>query len=171
MLDSGITGVVSLRPLPPDEFELLGEMRLPGGGVVRLYRLRKAARPLVYVTDASVRIQWRDEGDRVLIQSNSTQPGFLVVSRNALPGWRCAVDGTPQEVLRTSTGFLRIAAPAGSHTIELSYVTPGFRPGLALNLCGLLLIARLWFGEPSRNLPENSNRRDTADAETKENRA
>ena len=81
--------------------------------------------------------------------------GHISVSRDkmlciAVPydtGWSAYVDGEKTELFRANTAFMAVELPAGEHTVELKYWTPGLTGGLvltAIGLCGLacLIILR-----------------------------
>ena len=54
-------------------------------------------------------------------------------------GWSAKVDGKPVEVLKGDTGFIAVPIEgAGEHDIELTYLTPGLLPGLAISVLTLI---------------------------------
>lgn len=75
-----------------------------------------------------------------------TAPGptsnFLVISEiNYPPSWRATIDGHPADLIQTDYLLRGLVVPAGKHTIEMNYVSPGFETGkyasLGLNLVTL----------------------------------
>ncbi|MCH3967669.1 MAG: YfhO family protein [Atopobiaceae bacterium] len=52
-------------------------------------------------------------------------------------GWTATVDGEPATLIEANTAFMALDLPAGEHTIELHYMTPGLREGAAVSMCGL----------------------------------
>ncbi len=54
-------------------------------------------------------------------------------------GWSATVDGKEQKPLQTGGGFMALPMSAGSHTVEMSYVTPGLVAGIWLSLLGVCL--------------------------------
>ena len=58
-------------------------------------------------------------------------------------GWTARVDGAPAPVLRCGVTYMGLALPEGTHTIEMTYVTPGLRPGAAVTAVSALLAAIL----------------------------
>ncbi len=48
------------------------------------------------------------------------------------PGWRAEVDGEPAPVLVADHVLRAVPLPAGKHAVELRYVPPGLRLGLAI---------------------------------------
>lgn len=72
-------------------------------------------------------------------------------------GWSAKVDGKPADVLKGDTGFIAVPIEGvGEHDIELTYVTPGFLPGLVVSLltaacCGAWLAVRHVRGQRERD--------------------
>lgn len=70
-------------------------------------------------------------------------PGFVVLNETLYGGWEATTDGAPVPIL-AANGFVRaVEVPAGSHTIEFRYATPGLGLGLGLSL-GALAGSLLW---------------------------
>jgi hypothetical protein len=63
--------------------------------------------------------------------------GFLVVTQNALPGWRAWVDGKPAGIYLADGLFQGVAIKAGDKEVWLSYEPASFRIGLFLSLVSL----------------------------------
>ncbi|MCR5652527.1 MAG: YfhO family protein [Ruminococcus sp.] len=53
-------------------------------------------------------------------------------------GWKAYVDGKESEILRANTMFSALELSKGSHTIRLTYATPGFKIGIVLSALGAL---------------------------------
>ncbi|MBQ9082249.1 MAG: YfhO family protein [Clostridia bacterium] len=75
---------------------------------------------------------------------------YVFFSVPAEDGWSAQVDGQDVEILPVNVGFMAVRVPAGSHTIEFTYRTPGLGTGTLLSLGALLvlslyLIAMAWF--------------------------
>jgi len=51
-------------------------------------------------------------------------------------GWTATVDGQPAQVLRVNTMYTGLLLPPGEHSIQLRYVTPGLKTGLAASAAG-----------------------------------
>lgn len=64
--------------------------------------------------------------------------GLLVVRSSFARGWRAAVDGRPAEVLRANAKHMAVPVPAGRHRVDLRYVAPGLRAGLAVTAVAAL---------------------------------
>jgi uncharacterized membrane protein YfhO len=74
-------------------------------------------------------------------------PAWLVVVEAWEPGWRALLDGREADVLRANGLFRAVAIPAaGRHRVELTYVPPGLRTGVALTTVAAAagLVAAAW---------------------------
>jgi len=77
----------------------------------------------------------------VVVEAESSAPGWLVLADTFYPGWRADVDGRPAEVLRANHAFRAVHLPAGRHEVRFRYVSVWFRVGLALAGVGALALA------------------------------
>ncbi len=80
--------------------------------------------------------------NRVTIEAQLDQPGYLVFTDLVAPGWQVRVNGTPQPLLFVDLIFRGVALPAGTFQVEFTYEPPGFRIGMilsALTLLGILV--------------------------------
>jgi hypothetical protein len=101
-------------------------------------------------TGASRIVQERP--DRVLIEADLSEPGYVVLVDSYDPGWRAQLDGRPVPIVRANTIFRAVQVPGGHHLIE--YVYRPWAVGLGILLCGVTLastVAALVVlrGEPS----------------------
>ncbi len=85
--------------------------------------------------------------DRVRLQADLGQDGFVVLTDAFDAGWRASVDGRPAPVLRANLAFRAVAVPAGRHSVEMVYRPASVSAGLLLSLgaaagCGLALARR-----------------------------
>lgn len=82
--------------------------------------------------------------DHVVIQANAPSPAVLVLADTVHPGWTCAVDGHPSEML-VADGFMR-ATPvsAGNHAVVFRYRPTSFLLGLYGSLVALSGILAFW---------------------------
>jgi hypothetical protein len=67
-------------------------------------------------------------------------PGFVVLNEAYFSGWSAFVDGVPGRVMPANYAMRAVEVPAGRHSIELRYETPGLRLG-ALVSAGALAVA------------------------------
>lgn len=85
----------------------------------------------------------RTEANRLVIQTDAPDAGYLVISQTGYPGWRATVDGRAVPILPANGAFQAVPAPAGSHTVMLAYRPVSFRIGAGLSLATLLGLAGL----------------------------
>jgi hypothetical protein len=79
--------------------------------------------------------------ERYLTESDGE--GYLVVRASFARGWTASVDGRAAAVARANGKHRAVRVPPGGHQVELRYVPPGLRWGLAASaasLIGLLLV-------------------------------
>jgi hypothetical protein len=90
------------------------------------------------------------EGDpnRLVINLQAPEAGWLVVSDVWYPGWRAWVDGRPVMIWRANFLFQAVKVESGSHQVILAYQPLPFLLGLGASLLSLLgligLIFMLW---------------------------
>jgi hypothetical protein len=92
--------------------------------------------------------------DRVVVRTETTKPGLLVLADNYLQGWTATVDGAPATVYRANHTFRGVRVDQGSHVVEFRFEPPGLRTGFALYLVsmsllalyGIALLVRRWRG-------------------------
>ena len=58
-------------------------------------------------------------------------------------GWQAMVDGRPVESFRANRAFIGLEVPAGTHDVELYYITPGLKQGILLSGVGVISLAVL----------------------------
>ena len=58
-------------------------------------------------------------------------------------GWRAYIDGEPVDIERADIGFMAISVPAGDHSVQLEYCTPGIFAGLAISIVSWAIFASL----------------------------
>ena len=76
--------------------------------------------------------------DRVELQCTLDQDGYVLLAETWDPGWTATLDGAPAEILRANFGFRAVAAPAGTHRIEMTYRPLPLVLGLAVSGFGWL---------------------------------
>jgi hypothetical protein len=91
--------------------------------------------------DDTGRVSWSSAGARVETDSSAPQrevvrydagtPGRLLFARLAWPGYTASVDGRAVETVDGPAGLLAVDVPAGRHTLEVSYRSPGLGAGAA----------------------------------------
>lgn len=93
--------------------------------------------------------------DRVRVEAETSQPGYVVLVDTYDPNWTATVDGRRATVLRANLGFRAVAVLAGRHLVEYRYRPATIVVGLAITVCALLAgvaltVAR--FGEVSSGI-------------------
>ena len=86
---------------------------------------------------APLNLQMEDLTISGTIKADTDQTVFLSIPYDA--GWTLEIDGQEAELSQAFLGFTAFTVPVGVHTIELSYLSPGFALGLTLTLFALLL--------------------------------
>jgi hypothetical protein len=82
-----------------------------------------------------------EQPDRVLLEADLSEPGYVVLVDSYDPGWQAWLDGRPIPILRANTTFRAVQVPGGRHRIEYAY-----RPwavGVGLLLSGITLASTL----------------------------
>ena len=82
----------------------------------------------------------RDTGDDVRIKVDAKGTGYLVVADAMQHGWHATVDGKPAVLTPADHAGVAVHLPAGTHTVEITYVPDGWRKGVALSFASALLI-------------------------------
>ena len=87
-----------------------------------------------------------ERADRVVVEAELSDAGYVVLADAYDPGWRATLDGAPVTLLRANLAFRAVAAPAGRHRVELVYRPRAFSVGLAVSaltlVVALVLVAR-----------------------------
>jgi uncharacterized membrane protein YfhO len=86
-----------------------------------------------------------------------TDPGRLVLSIPADEGWTLYVDGKETEIEPLSDALIGVTLGEGTHTISLSYTTPGVKAGAAGTFAALALFAVSMLFEIMRSKKEKGN--------------
>ena len=89
----------------------------------------------------------RDDPEHVRIQAAMQRGGLLVLTDKMDDGWRVSVDGEDAKPLYVNSVVRGVAVPAGRHTVDWRYRTPGLLAGTAISLLALAgLVAALVLG-------------------------
>ena len=77
---------------------------------------------------------------KVVLETKSECPAFLVLSDTYYPGWKVKIDsGTEIEALKTNYLFRGVNIPPGKHTIIFEFKPKSFRIGLLISVSALIL--------------------------------
>jgi hypothetical protein len=85
----------------------------------------------------------RMAADRVLLDADLSDSGYVVLVEAHSAGWRVKVDGTEALLLRANVAFRAVAVAAGRHRIEFFYRPPALLVGTGISACTLVLAAAL----------------------------
>ncbi len=85
-----------------------------------------------------------DTPNRVVLDVETTHPGYLMLADSWYPGWTATVDGQATAVLPADVAFRAVALPQpGLHRIVFNYFPPGLTVGLAISASTTALLALL----------------------------
>lgn len=89
------------------------------------------------------------EPDRIVVNADLTQPGYLVLNEPFDHGWKAWVDGKPVPVLQANVVMRAVIVPAGSHVVVFAYEPAALTLGLWVTIAAaagwlLLLLATLF---------------------------
>lgn len=59
--------------------------------------------------------------NRIHVEANLNEPGFLVITDNYYPGWVVQVNGETAEILRANTIFRAVKLEKGTHLVEFDF--------------------------------------------------
>ena len=79
----------------------------------------------------------RSNPNRIEIQVQSEDPGWVVIAQVWYPGWRASLDGQPVALQRADYLFQAVPVPAGAHSLVLEYRPLSFYLGLLASLLAL----------------------------------
>jgi uncharacterized membrane protein YfhO len=82
--------------------------------------------------------------ERSVLELESPEGGFVVISASYDPAWKATLDGVAAPLYRTNAMLQGLAVPAGRHTLVLAYQNAAFRYGAWAALAGLALLGGLW---------------------------
>ncbi|HZW02610.1 MAG TPA: YfhO family protein, partial [Anaerolineaceae bacterium] len=133
------------------------QQRMAGEG--RCLVIEVAAQPVKAESTGSgaapvIRIQ-AQRANRITIQVDTPQPGWLQLADVWYPGWKAAVDGQETPILRADYLFRAVYLPAGAQVVEFRYEPASYRIGGLVTALGLLVLAAICFFSGKR--PEKYN--------------
>jgi hypothetical protein len=102
----------------------------------------------------------REGPNRVTIEVNMAEAGYLVLTDTYYPGWQATADGEPREILVANHAFRAVGLEEGEHTVVFEYKPLSFRLGAWLTAAATLLIAAtLLASMPHSHARGNESRR------------
>jgi hypothetical protein len=78
---------------------------------------------------------------KVVVDTETTAPGILVLSDAWYPGWRVTVDGQNAEILRVNYALRGVYVDGGTHRVEFQFRPHSLYLGATTTLGSLLLAA------------------------------
>jgi len=91
-----------------------------------------------------------------VIETTSSQAGFLLLSDAYYPGWRARLDGQEETVYRADYLFRAVLVPSGQHVVEFTFDPIAFKIGLAVTLttvAALVAVAIVFAKKPPSIAP------------------
>ncbi len=89
-----------------------------------------------YLEQTQLRVESFSD-DHIKGSFTAKEPGLLFTTIPYDAGWEAWVDGEKVECTSIKDAMLAVPVSAGSHTVELSYTTPGIRMGALISLASL----------------------------------
>jgi hypothetical protein len=76
--------------------------------------------------------------DRMIVETDFNEPGYLVLTDAYSSGWKATVDGAPAVVQRANIAFRAIRVAAGRHRVVQVYRPESVAVGLAVSMLALI---------------------------------
>lgn len=122
-------GATAFRMLVDPGFDANSEVVLAEG----------SPRPLSAAFSGKVGVVER-RSDRVVLQAEMSDAGYVVLLDGYDPGWKATVDGVPTRVLPANLIFRAVAVPAGNHRVAMVYRPGAVLVGLAVSAVALVVV-------------------------------
>ena len=117
------------------------EIMKPGFDPLKEVLLERDFAGMVDEVNGSATVEFiEDLPERIVLRTNSTGPGFVVLADQFYPGWTAKVDGKPTPIYRANGLFRSVPIVGGEQRIEFDYRPISFRAGSAISLLTLVLI-------------------------------
>ncbi len=91
-----------------------------------------------------------DVPEHLTVDAESSEPGYLVLTRTHARGWEARLDGTRVPLLRADLALSAILLPAGAHRLDLAYRPAAFRVGAGISIAAVVLLAGVALAGRSR---------------------
>jgi hypothetical protein len=78
--------------------------------------------------------------DRIKLQVSAKEPGFLVLTENAYPGWHCLVDGKEAAIHQADFAFQGVFVPAGRSEVIFEFAPRSLRVGQVISSAGVIVV-------------------------------
>lgn len=131
------TDADSLEMTLDPTFDFRNEVILEGGG-----EATGAQAPALPPVNSAV-VATRKTPGELVVQVETAEAGFLVLSEPYTPGWEATVDEQKVEILIANHAFRALRLPAGSHTVRFQYRPMSLIWGAWSSLVCLILLVLL----------------------------
>jgi hypothetical protein len=109
--------------------------------VALLVDIAECPRPGGEVTStAVVRAQ---SADRIALHVSTSEPGFLVLTENAYPGWRCTIDGQEAAIRQADFAFQGVFVPAGRSEVIFEFAPRSLLVGQVISSAGVIVVVAI----------------------------
>jgi hypothetical protein len=78
--------------------------------------------------------------DKIVLETDSSDPGYLFLSEVYYPGWKAFVDEQPKEIFRGNYLFRVIELPAGKHKVRVLFEPLSIKIGIGITVFTLFVI-------------------------------
>ena len=86
------------------------------------------------------------EPEHVVVRTQSSADGYLVLADSYYPCWEAEVDGQTTPILRANLVFRAVELPAGAHQVEFVYRPRLIRIGAEISLAAAVLVIATLLG-------------------------
>ena len=95
------------------------------------------------------------QNEKVTVEAEAKEAGWLLLLDSYYPGWRAEVDGWPVEIYRADGFFRAVKIPGGKYRVAFSYFPAVFRNSAVVSGIGIFT----WLGLMAFSFIRSSNRR------------
>ena len=93
------------------------------------------------------------EPERVVVSTEQSRQGLLVLSDSHAPGWHATVDGKPARIYRANAVYRGVLLPAGKHEVVFTYRPASWILGLwAAGVTLVVCLAGCWWSRSRRGM-------------------
>ena len=91
--------------------------------------------------------------DQIVLDVNSTGPGYLLLSEVFYPGWKAFIDDQPTRVLRGNYLFRAIELPEGRHIVRFVFTPLSINLGISITILALFMLTNIIVFRFRKRLP------------------
>jgi hypothetical protein len=102
---------------------------------------RTPSDPTVFIANAEVT---QYESLRVVVEAETNQPGFLVLSDLYYPGWEATVDGETVPIYEANASVRAVPLDEGTHTVEFRFRPKPLLYGAMISVASALVLVIVW---------------------------